>query len=299
MKNKIVFGYGLMVLYITITALSLITINTYEKTIAPENIALYSFLICTIFFNLMNIKNSKLTYQKFFASKSTFTNLNILTVIIWGGTFLGLKAIDPIFFVAIYMAVMPLTSSLINTKQNHNSPSKIALLTIFVFSICFLIKTEISGLMVDTKTLIGIGLGLLSGSMSSVYIHYTREIQAKMKLTTIDFLASRFYFTILLSLVVVLSSSHDQLSFNSLDWYKFFIVAMLTTIVPLFCLQKAISFLPPAQITYFMPLTPIATYMLQYTLGYPINFGVFLLTLLLTIFLGMFSLYEKRGVAAK
>lgn len=299
MINKIVFGYCLIALYIIITALSLITINTYEKTIAPEIITLYSFLMCTIFFNLINIKNSKLTYQKIYSSKLTFVNLNILTLVIWGGTFLGLKAIEPIFFVAIYMAVMPLTSSVINIKKNDNNLPKITLVTIFVFLICFSIEMEVSKLAWDAKTLGGIGLSLLSGSMSSVYIHYTQSIQAKTKLTAIDFLASRFYFTVLLSSVIVLFSSQDQLLFNSPDWYKFLIVAMLTTIVPLFCLQKAISFLSPTQITYFMPLTPIATYILQYTLGYPINFGVFLLILLLTAFLVIFSLYEKRRVVTK
>jgi drug/metabolite transporter (DMT)-like permease len=295
MKNYI-FGYSLMFSYVLITALSLITINTYEQTISTEIVSMYSFLICIVFFNLINMKQGKSSYKKIFTRKSVFIYLNILTLIIWSSTFAGLNSIEPIFFVILYMASMPLTTSFIHYYQSKNYKEnrlKNILLFFVVLTLCFLIKEQISGLSMDMKTLKGISLAILAGATSSVYIHYTRAIQSTLKLTTVDFLASRFYFTTIFSFSMIIVYDHS-LSINLTYWYKFFIVALLTTIIPLFCLQKAISFLPPARITYFMPLTPLATYALQYIFGYPINLSVLILVLFLTVFLITFSLFEKK-----
>ena len=206
MKKETLAGYTLMIIYVIITALSLITVNTYEKTIPTGNIALYSFSICALFFNILNIKNTKSAYKKIFDGGYTFINLNLITFAVWACTLFGLNNIEPVLFVMLYMATMPLTSCLINylcSEKKMELGLKILLLSFILCLLCVLVKKQVPEAASHFKVIQGVVLAILAGAMSSIYIHYTRRLQITKKLTTIDFLSYRFYLTIIFSIFVL------------------------------------------------------------------------------------------------
>lgn len=280
-----------MIIYIVSTALSLIMINQFEIQTNPSLVALISFLICLIFFNVMNVNRIKIAYAALFQHPIDFIVMNIITAIIWLGTFWGLKYISPALFVSIFMSVIPLTSLLIKSNKKEIRYTEIVPLFILIFSALALVSYENLTLITFTQSFFyGLLLAALSGCFSAIYMHHSQKMQKKCHFLTIDFLCIRFYFVILICFLLT-TQHHIAISSILNKWYDFVIISILTTIIPLYSLQKAILTFGPMRVSCLITLTPLAAYFLQTLMGF--QFNLFIFSTILMISLLLIQYYRK------
>jgi len=75
---------------------------------------------------------------------------------------------------------------------------------------------------------------------------------------------------------------------------KIILLSLLTSIIPLFFLQKSIQKIGAVKTSFFMPMTPIFTFLLVMLTHGKINFSTILVLLLLTLLLLSHSFYSNR-----
>jgi len=282
-----VFKYGSMLTYILSTALSLIVINQFEIQTNPSLVALISFLLCFLFFNLTNFNRFKIAHSVLFKSPIDFISINTITAIIWIGTFWGLKYISPGIFVSIFMGVIPLASIFITTNKAKFQYKEIILMLTLIFLTLGLASYESLKLVDFSKTVFyGLSLAVISGFFSAVYINYSQKLQMKFNFITLDFLCIRFYFVIA-TCFCFLFISGDHITTESIlnKWYDFIFVSILTTIIPLYSLQKAILTLGGMQVSCLITFTPLVAYLLQILTGFQFNIIIFGIILIMSLLL--------------
>lgn len=278
------FKYTSMIIYIVSTALSLVAINQFESHINPSVVAFFSFLICFLFFNLINGNRYKTVYSVLFKKPIHFISINIITAIIWLGTFWGLKYITPALFVCIFMSAIPVTSVLINPNKKALKIRPILILFVLIFSALGIISYEsMKGMHFTEMALYGIILAALSGIFSAIYMHYSQKMQKEFRFRTIDFLCIRFYLVIAICFFLIMHN-HTTISISH-NWYDFLIISALTTIIPLYSLQDAILKLGPMQTSCLITFTPLAAYFFEMILGFQFNLLVFGTMVIMTILL--------------
>src|SRR3990167_1983103 len=151
------FKYLPMLVYILSTALSLVVINQFEINMSPSLVAFISFLLCYLFFNIINFTRIKASHSVLFYRPFDFLAINVVTAVIWLGTFWGLEFISPGIFVSIIILGLILHESLMVISFSKN---------IFY----------------------GFLLAVLAGFFSSFYINYSEKLQKKFNLKAIDLL---------------------------------------------------------------------------------------------------------------
>lgn len=266
-----------MLTYILSTAISLIAINQFEIQTDPSLAALISFLLCSLFFNLININRLTIAYSLLLESPIDFININIITAIIWISTFWGLKYISPGVFVSLFMGVIPLSSLFFASNKTQFQYKEASPMLTLIFLALGLVSYESLHRVDFSKTVCcGLSLAIISGVFSAIYIHYSQKLQKKFNFITLDFLCIRFYFVIVISFYF-LSVSGNHITVNSIlnKWYDFIFVSILTVIIPLYSLQKAILKLGSLQVSYLITFTPIVAYLLQIFTGFQFNIIIF------------------------
>lgn len=284
-----------MLVYVLSTALSLVVINSVETHIHPSIVAFYSFLICVLFFNLLNFNRNKYVYTAFLRCKVDFLILNGLTAVIWLGTFWGLEYVAPTIFVVLFMGVIPYSTMLISRdKKVFFNFRTVSLLFGIAVTLAFIIYENIHLVTLSVNTYIGLFLAVVSGFFSAVYIVYSAHLQKKLALETKDFLCARFYMLILLCFFIAIYRGYDfQFDVLYSNWYDFISVSIFTVIIPLYSLQKAILTIGPVKVSCLIPFTPIVTYVLQIFLGVQFNATVFILLFIATLLLSFYYLRSR------
>ncbi len=279
--------YASMLTYILSTAISLVAINQLELQVNPTLAALISFLLCFLFFNLVNYNRLKIAYDILLKSPLDFIKINIITAIIWISTFWGLKYIAPGIFVSLFMGVIPLSAVFISKNKPGFKHKETNLMLTLIFLALGLVSYE-SLKLVDSSTTMyyGLFLAVISGIFSAIYIHYSQKLQKKFNFTTLDFLSIRFYFVIAICLSLAsIAGNHIILSCTLNKWYDFIFIAILTTIIPLYSLQNAILKLGSMRVSYLITLTPLVAYLLQTFIGFQFNIVIFSMILVMSLLL--------------
>jgi len=284
-------------LYCIITAASVVFAHSVTQTISPITAAFLTFVVCLLWFNIVNYKLAKKTYRTCQNNLSLIFLINLATAINWITTFLAIKYISPVLFVAVFMALMPIMIYLLQLILLKKPLNRIDLCSslIIIFLVSLLVYSQTPAVFDQKLYWMSLALTALSSLSAAAYFIWSKRAQDKLSLNPTQILSIRFYLLVTVSAVCILLQSHFSMTGGFVHFYgKIILLSLLTSIIPLFFLQKSIQKIGAVKTSFFMPMTPIFTFLLVMLTHGKINFSTILVLLLLTLLLLSHSFYSNR-----
>ncbi|MBS0359245.1 MAG: hypothetical protein JSS53_08255 [Proteobacteria bacterium] len=295
--KKIGFGYATLFLYCLITGVSIFSIHQAAQLADPISLALYVFLSCALIFNALNFKNIRSTYAVANSDRKSILTLNVLTAIVWLSTFWSLKYISPTVFIVIYMGIIPITAYLTQVIKTQKS-SWTELLLIIILAILIASIVTVHELLFPSRNptlLQGILPAIIAGVSGNFYVLYSRYLQHKLNLVSLDISSLRFYLLIFIGIIWALAHvSTHQLTIG-ITAYNVLFITLVSSVLPLYLLQNSIHNLGPLKTAYILPLTLIFTYWVELVSGVQFEWSLLLLIVLLVTILALPLKMESKS----
>lgn len=266
-KYELLKGYTYSLFFCGAVAFSSILIHDTNQSVNPYLSVFLTFLICTVWFNLVNVKYLAQLYSRIFSNRKIFFLINILTALNWVTTFEALKYIDPILYISLFMGLTPIFTYFITTIQQKNE-FKFKTILISLSIACILIIIT----MLDKKSLSMVGnnnfnkgviLTVISSIASSVYMIYSKKMETKLALTASQIVGTRFYVLVIYSGLVCLNGNCFSEIYN-IQFSNFICLALVSSIIPMYSIQKSIFYIGAVKTSFIIPFAPIFTYMILF-----------------------------------
>lgn len=296
-------GYGFGVLYCLITALSAIYIGRINHTVNPVLSQLIVFLISALWFTLCNaksVKNLKAMYQSAGRVPKHWFMINLSTLMIWGFSFYALTFISPVLYLGLLMALMPLFTYVLLSRW-YGLESWTLKNSLFAF-VVLLLSVWMIGASMEQR---GYSLGFLTGCVFTIvasigaawYLVEARLMQQKTGLKSTQMLALRFLLLLLVYLIYLGLVHPRDFAWDAmiqLPWSDLLWLALLTSVLPLYCMQVTLSRIGSLKFSFLMPLSPVLAYGILMVFSNYRNTGVLLGLLVLAGVLMSRSLVFKN-----
>lgn len=266
-KNTSVSGYFFAIIFCMTVAYSSIFIHETNQAININLSVFLTFLICTLWFNLANIKSFGSVYKKLITEKMLLFIVNLSTAVVWITTFEALKYIDPVLFIALFMGLMPVATYLIqcfhkNTKLELKPMLLFLLITLLLVAIVFIDKEQNSNMNPD-NFYNGVIFTAISSIASGLYLVCSKQLESKLALTASQIVGVRFYLLVIYSGAVSLFYNYFP-QIHTIHYSNFIFLAFLSAIIPMYCVQKSVYHLGALKTSLIIPFTPIFTYLLLF-----------------------------------
>ena len=292
---KTYLGYMYGVAYCLMTAISVIYIHQLNQKISPLLLELGMFIISAAFFHLWNWRRLTQLYKVCFQEKKSWFLVNLWTAVTWLGTFYALDNIDAVLFIALFMGGMPVVTYIIACLRGVEAYSAVPIFfRVLIFSLMVvLIIDSMYSRYIHNEIALFLGccytfLGVLGAAL---YLIDTKQLQSAGSLTNAQLLAIRFFLLITICLVWTIFNQSIYL-IGSLPYLQLIILALLTSILPLYCMQASLEKIGVIKLSFLLSLTPVFTYLLMLLKGEKPHAIVGVTLLLLTLVL---IIYGKRN----
>lgn len=287
-QNEAVKGYIFSLLFSLVVACSTILIHKTNQFVNPYLSVFLTFLICTLWFHLINLKSLGNIYKQVFNNKLNVIIINVTTAIIWITTFKALEYIDPVLHLSIFMAFMPMATYFFGAIKHGNKVESKRILTCLAIS-CLLgmiiFVSKQSYLLAHMHDFYkGLILTVVASFASAIYMLYSKETGANLKLLPSQVVSIRFYFLLIYSGILCLQQ-HCFYSVNNIDYKTFILLALVSAIVPTYSVQKSIDYIGAVKTSFITPFTALFTYLLLLILHQQMSSFMLPLLLLLAIVL--------------
>lgn len=290
-------GYLLGLGYCLVSALSVIYIGHINQSINPILSELITFIIGMLFFHACNMRVLPRIYRTCLQQKKTWFLINVWTAMIWLGTFYALNEIDAVLFIALFMGLMPLiTYFLAWARKIENYALKHLLFGLSVLVLMLLlIYQSLANVYYDNHLtlLLGCIYTLIGAVGGALYLLDTKNLQTQGQLSSSQILAIRFFVLIAICLIWSITN-HSILQIFKLPYLNLILLALLTSILPMYCLQVSLRKIGALRFSFLMPFTPIITYFILLWIGQPLNLVTLLILVLLTVVLITYGIVKQN-----
>lgn len=259
-------GYASILGYCLVSAYYCVAIHNKTQAINPNLLAFLIFFICLLFFSGMNFFKLGTIFNKIKKQPYNLLAVNISTAINWITTIWSLKYITPVAFIIIFMTSLPIFNFILQQfiKRSFN---KIELTLVSLLFLAMLAFIHLS-LSINHGALFGEGILLcLTSSLSgAIYLIFSHRLQQLANLTASQLVTVRFYLLIILTAFFATNTIPlNQLipTLGQINFPEIIVLALLTTALPLYLLQKGVSELGASKIAYFIPMTIVFTYLIE------------------------------------
>lgn len=245
--------------------------------VSPLFSLLLAATIVTIFFNLVNLGKLKKIYANCWRQKKECLGIMITILVMWNCAMTAPGLIGASltnFLVFAWLGTLGFFVSGMNNRINLYVSLFIASLITFV-----IVTTLLQGY--STHKLAGIVIALISGTSSYVYFKQSQSLVSKIKLSSTQILAFRFYLTLVV-LYILLPQGSFSLYFNMKNLLEIIVLAVAGMIIPLYFQQKALEKITSEQNAIIMSLTPVIISFLQDIVFKDVDFRYLIIYLLYT-----------------
>ncbi len=247
MKN--IYKYKEILTFCLMSAISFVLMDEAVKTISPITSTFITYTITAMVFISINVKKIKLIISKSINHLYLIFQLNITTLVNTLAAFVVMLYISPLIYAIIFFGTIPFFTDIVK-KNNINFKNNGIL---FIASI--LLSFYISNAQL-LEACIGILLTLISSYFASIYLCKSEILHQKTGFTSSELLSIRFFVVIILcGLYAVIYDAVFLIENN--EFALLSIIALTSSIIPLFLLQRAIKNLGAETTSLFLPLIPI------------------------------------------
>jgi drug/metabolite transporter (DMT)-like permease len=300
-KSNISLGYAAGLGYCVMTALSTISIAQVVRFIDPIVSTFMTFFITLCFFHLARFRSLSPLYRTGWQFKKGWLEINLWTALTWIGTFYGLKYMDAVLFLTLFMGLIPSFTYFISLAKGQAVYQPIRLgfaLLILALIVCL---SFFSGKIYHTSLLdyfLGVLYAIISVTGAALYLIQSKRFQQQTALSAADLLALRFWGLLLICLVWICLRGHLH-EFPELPYFHFIYLAVITAILPLYLMQTSLHRLGALNLSFIMPFIPVLTYILLLLLGQAFHASILITLLILSAVLIAQTAYTHRNILAK
>jgi len=266
MKRSLLITYGSLyiVLYCFTSASSFVIVDQLEHAVPPMTLAFYAFLVTTIFFSILCVRNRKDLIGKIKRDTGLVLKMNIATTYMWISTFYAVKFLSPSLFLSIFLGVAPIIVLLLTINSPHAKKERyydIGFAFLLAATLLALIVDEIFYLQQFAHVAFYILLAISSGIAGGFTLIYARQLSLK-KFSAMQVLAVRFYLIILTSFFFIIYTQRSLSVPQGLFIYVT-VIAGISIALPLYLLQKGLEKIDALHVAFITPLIPVISYFLQ------------------------------------
>lgn len=269
-RNEHQQGISLIVAYTTLTAIQGVWLSSFLQSVNTFLVLFLTFTVTSLFFTVT-----------FYCRGGRFIELlgrlywknilfiNLLTLVNWGSFFLALKFIEPAVEAALTSAIPPIITAIIcafNPQSEKIKPYQLfSCLGIFsggfILTMGSLLGFSAIGEQPISTIALGIVFAIICGISIAIYTVFSKTLNNK-SIHPIELMSIRF--PLLLVIAFILMPKHDFFLTLNQHWFAFSVIPIIGTIIPLFCLQLAISKLSPIMVSIVITTTPLFFYLVQF-----------------------------------
>lgn len=285
-------GYLLGLAYCLLTAGSVILIQKTDQDITPLMSSFIIFLITACWFNLYSCRSLKKVYAVCVGHLGNTVLINLWTAMTWLGTFYALEYVSPILFITLFMGLIPTATYFLGWMRGVE---KYSLKPLVFGGLIIVLVLLLIGVSDQLSENLGIGCfwTLMGVIGAAFYLLDAKQFQEKGQLSSIEMLSIRFWGLILITAIGAVYT-HDSWHWASLPYENLGLLALMTSILPMYCMQTSLKQIGPVKISFLMPWTPIFTYVLLLALGVRLNSWVLVLLCLLVCVLVLNSWFKLK-----
>lgn len=261
MFSGVLFGLS----YALLSALSLLFIDKLIANIGVFTALFLTTLIAFFYYTLCNFKKLNMLYMIICKEWRLTLLINITVVFMWGFVYFGLKFMLPVEFIFLFELFCALTAIMLQKQY-------VTMLLCLMMLVGYLIFAKASA--------IGLMLAAVGGASAFFYAKLTRSLAQKRNLKPSSLLAVRF---MLLLLVTIGFVNLRPLSWHDLQMVS--VVAVISYVLPIYCLQKCICQLGAETASFLATATPLFTYLLQAIFLHTYSWFMLVLSFLLVMVL--------------
>ncbi len=277
------------ILYVIITAASVLLIHFANANIAPLWLLLFSTTLATIYFHSVNIHALKNMYRLAWIDKSRWLLVMILVALIWLTTFYG-SSISPSIFMVLYFSVAAFLGLVTTIRQQQEKKYSLLIVGLgMLLTVSFIIVIMLNQTfkLAPKTTLLLLMYGVIGGVTSFLYMRQSYLFSKKTTLKPTQILAVRFW--LLIGICILLAPMHEVRP-SLLNIWNIIIIVMvsiISLILPLYFNQKGIIEAGPEINAIIGGYTPALTYLLAVIcMLQPFHLDLFLLYCLVAFFIG-------------
>jgi hypothetical protein len=246
-KYRYAIGYILCVAFISVIRAKLLL------SLSPIIVLLISSTLASIYFHLINYKNSFTLYKKFFNRKLSFIALNFIVALMWFATYYSIYFSSAAIFVFEFFMVGGFLSMVSHQRLIISQKIMILFFSGLIFAPLFIYKTQY----------VGVCLGIIAGGCGFLYNIWSDRIASFLNINASQILASRFWLLILVSTALLPNNFSTQLSFYTLSTTIF--ITVVSFILQIWLNQKSVLTIGGKESSYIASFAPALTFLVQGT----------------------------------
>ena len=270
-------------LFVIICSCSGILVQKLYFLVPPTFSLLITSCIATAYFNLINLKKLKHTYQLCVKEWRLWLAIMTVIAIMWYCTMNAPGLIGAAVYNFLYFAWLgTLGFFFLSFKNRHIQRHPLysglfSLLLIIALLSDFFWRHGFS-----QKELIGVALSFIGGTTSFIYFKQTQILTKRISLSATQILASRYFLTIFF--MATLTPFQHVAGYITITNVSLLItLSIISLIAPLYCIQKALEKISSEHNAIYVSLTPIVTAFLQEVFFHNVNFHYLIIYILYTL----------------
>lgn len=254
--------------------------------------------IATLYFNIINYGQLKLVYSQCWTQKKMWLAIMTTILIMWfcstnGPGLLGAASFRFCYF--SWLGVIGFSSAFLGQKHAKTQNLISAALTIIL--ILILVYTQLYEHL-SQSTLAGFVLAFIGGTTTFVYFKQSKILLKRTKLSSSQILSVRFYLCIIVFLPL-LFVNHASQYLNIENISLLFLSATLSLIIPLYCVQKALTQISSEQNAIIISSAPLLTAFIQELVFSKIPAGYLLIYIAYSLILGVNYYLKHKNIKLK
>ncbi|MEM9243091.1 MAG: hypothetical protein AAGA27_03400 [Pseudomonadota bacterium] len=254
LTKKEVLGYSQSIIYIVTLSISTIWVEHLGNNFSTVFLLFFSTLTATVFFNLFRLKKIIRNHLTITKSPLLWVKMNFYLLGTWSLTYYTTIHSSATSCLSVIFLVLA-TCAAIQKKQKL----KTSLAVILVIAIYFL-----SSKMTVFTMFTGVLAGISAYFYSIISLHYA----VKHNMKALDVLSIRFYFILLLTIIIILIYRHEHI----LLIYQHGLITIIVTLIllgiinmilPNILSQNAVYNINPQRFAFIVSFVPVTVYFLR------------------------------------
>lgn len=266
-------GILFLFLYNLITSVKSVYVGSLLQHINPLIVLSISFLIVTVFFNIM-LATKHLhtkTWQTVIKAKKECFLLSLSTLVGWVGFYFALKLIEPAIVTGITSAVGPILTRVFffnETKTPNGSDKYDSLFGTLIFIVMAylvwqtLIGKSSIGAITLNQAILGFTFAMLCGAANVTNTIFSKRLNG-FGFGSIQILSFRFIPLIIGSAITLLIQDTSS-NLSSADFTKITAIALLGITLPIYLFQEGIKKSPAQIVAYVHATIPVFVLLIQF-----------------------------------
>ena len=296
-RSTTITGAQFSLLYGLCTAVSMTLISYFEIDMAPIALAFLTFLFTTICFNGICLPRYRNLWPLLQQQRKLLLLANIYSAVCWIATFIVLETLPPALGAALFFGTLPIATYFFQPGKIAKMELSLELLLAVGILVILVLLTSSQRDPLTLLTFLKVLLMIVAAIAAALYNLIARQLGVA-KLPASAVMAHRSWLLLLVSgIYIVFSFSKHAPNFQWHNIGKAFIVSLISSILPLYFLQKALERISAVLVSYFITVVPILVYFVQLlVLKYTFQFWHFVLYCALAVLLALASyLNVKRA----